>query len=233
MSTLVLLGGLGTTRTIWEPLRLDLDVRAFDLPGHGDAPVPDGPVSVALIGSQILEAVPGRFSFCGVSLGGMVGMWLGANAPERIDRLVLACTGARLGSRDDYRARAELVRRHGTEVTVEGARERWFTPSFRDHPRARRVLDELQAMDAEGYAACCEAVGEFDFRDELHRVSPPTLTVFARSDPVTTREVVETLATGLPNGRRVDIPGAHLAAVEEPEAFRAAVLSHLTEGAIA
>jgi 3-oxoadipate enol-lactonase len=233
VTELVLLGGLGTTRSIWEPLGLGSRVRALDLPGHGDAPLPDGPVSVAGIGSHILETVPGRFSFCGVSLGGMVGIWLAANAPDRIERLVLACTGARLGSREDYRARAALVRLEGTGVAVDGARERWFTPSFRTHARALRMLDELRAVPREGYAACCEAVGDADLREDLQRVSPPTLAVFARDDIVTTPEVVETLVTGLPNARRVDIPGAHLANVEEPDAFRAAVLSHFTEGVIA
>lgn len=231
MTPLVLLGGLGTTHAIWEPLHLDVDVRALDLPGHGDEPVPAGPIGVADIGEQILTAVPGTFSFCGVSIGGMVGLWLGANAPDRVERLVLACTGATLGSRDDYRARADLVRREGTGVTVDGARERWFTPGFRDHPRARRVLEALRGVAPEGYAACCEAVGDFDFRAQLHRVAPPTLVVFAQSDPVTTPDVVETLTAGLPAARRVDVPGAHLANVEEPEAFRAAVLSHIGERA--
>ena len=221
MSALALLGGLGTTTAIW---RRQLDAVdgavAFDLPGHGTEPLPAGVVSIATIGASLLERLPERFSFCGISLGGMVGMWVAANAPDRVERLVLACTGAKLGERADYEARAELVRSEGVGVVVEGARERWFTPAFRESPEARLVLDALATMDPEGYAACCDAVGRFDFRSELHRVAAPTLVLFGASDPVTPPDVRETLLRGIPGVRTAEIPeAAHLANVEQPEAF--------------
>ena len=168
MSTLALLGGLGTTTTIWKAqLEAVPDALVFDLPGHGAEPLPGGDVTIASIGASLLERLPERFSFCGVSMGGMVGMWLAVNAPDRVERLVLACTGAKLGERADYDARADLVRHEGVGVVVEGARDRWFTPAFREAPEARVIIDELATMSAEGYAACCEAVGGFDFRGEL------------------------------------------------------------------
>ena len=144
-----LLGDLGTTTRMWEQ-QYDVleDAVAFDLPGHGTAPVPDGPVGIESIALDVLDAVPGRFTFVGVSIGGCVGIWLGANVPERLERLVLACTGAKLGDRDDYYARATLVREHGTEQLVEGARDRWFTPRFRDDPRAESILDDLRGSRA-------------------------------------------------------------------------------------
>lgn len=213
--TLVLLGGLGTTTAMWEPqLAAFPDARALDLPGHDGEP-PEGDVSIESIARDVLDRVPGRFSFCGVSLGGMVGIWLGVNAPERVERLLLACTGAKLGSRDDYRARAELVRREGTAAVVDGARERWFTPAFRDSPQARRVLHGLLGVSPEGYAACCEAVGECDLRGGAGRIAVPALVVFGRDDPVTTPEVRAQL-TALDS---VEIPGAHLASLESPEDF--------------
>ncbi len=153
-------------------------------------------------------------------MGGMVGMWLAVNAPERVERLVLACTGAKLGERADYEARAELVRHEGVGVVVEGARDRWFTPAFRESPEARVILDELAAMPAEGYAACCEAVGAFDFRGELHRIAAPTLAIFGAEDAVTPPDVRDTLAAGIPGVRVVEIANAaHLANVEQPQAF--------------
>ena len=93
------------------------------------------------------------------------------------------CTGAKLGERADYEARAKLRADEGVGVIVEGARDRWFTPAFRESPEARVILDELATMSAEGYAACCEAVGAFDFRGELHRIASPTLAIFGSEDP--------------------------------------------------
>jgi 3-oxoadipate enol-lactonase len=213
--TLVLLGGLGTTARMWEPqLAAFADAVALDLPGHGNAAIDDG-VSVERIARRVLEQVEGPFSFCGLSLGGMVGMWLGANASERVERLVLACTGAKLGSREDYYARAELVRREGTSVVVDGARERWFTPAFRDSPPAKEIVDELRDISPEAYAACCEAVGDWDFRADVQRIASPTRVVFGREDPVTPPEV----RAQLDRFQTVEIAGAHLASVESPDEF--------------
>jgi pimeloyl-ACP methyl ester carboxylesterase len=210
--TVVLLGGLGTTARMWDGVA---DGLALDLPGHGSAPSPDGAVTVEMIARSVLDEVPGRFTFCGVSLGGFVGMWLGANAPERVDRLVLACTGAKLGTREDYYDRAQLVRSHGTEQLVDGARDRWFTPPFRDDPRALAILGDLRGISSDGYAACAEAVGDWDFRDDVERISVPTLVVWGREDPVTTPDVRMQLA----RFDSVELPGAHLAPVESPAEF--------------
>jgi 3-oxoadipate enol-lactonase len=226
---IALLGALGTTTAMWDPQLAALaDAQAFDLPGHGTAPLPDGPVTVASIGEQLLEQLPGTFSFCGLSLGGMVGMWLAANAPERIERLVLACTGASLGTSELYAERAALVRAEGTRVTVDGARERWFTPEFRDSPAAQRIIDDLLATSAEGYAACAEAVGRFDFHHRLVDVAAPTLVLYGEQDPVTPPDVIDTLVAGIPVAEARGIPNAaHLANVEQPEAFNEAVLDYL------
>jgi 3-oxoadipate enol-lactonase len=226
---IALLGGLGTTTEAWKPQLEALDdAVAFDLPGHGTEPLPDGEVTIASIGASLLDRLPARFRFCGVSMGGMVGMWIAANAPGRVERLVLACTGAKLGDRAEYEARAQLVRSEGVGVVVEGARERWFTPAFREAPEARIVLDTLATMDAEGYAACAEAVGAFDFRGELHRIAAPTLALFGDQDSVTPPEVRDTLAGGIPDVRVVELAdAAHLANVEQPDAFT----SHLRSAA--
>jgi len=214
--TVVLLGGLGTTTRMWEQQLAALDdPLPLDLPGHGEARPPAGSVSIESIARGVLDAAPERFTVVGVSLGGMVGMWLGVHAPERIERLVLACTGAKLGDRDDYRARAELVRREGTGVVADGARERWFTPAFRADPRAEAILDDLRAVPRDGYAACCEAVGDCDLREDVQRIDVPTLVLFGRDDPVTPPEV----RAVLDRFDTVEIAGAHLANVESPEEF--------------
>jgi 3-oxoadipate enol-lactonase len=235
---LVLSGALGTTRAMWDAqlpaFVVNHRVLRHDLPGHGTSPLADGPLGVGDIGAAVLELLDGlaiqRSSFCGLSLGGMVGMWLAAEAPERIDRLVLACTGASLGTPETYAERAALVRAEGTEVTVYGARERWFTPPFRDTAAARAILDQLRATSPLGYAACCEAVGAFDFHERLPSIAAPTLALFGAEDPVTTPEVVDALVSGIPGTAARSLPdAAHLANVEQPEAFSATVLRHLEE----
>ena len=237
---LVLSPSLGTTTALWDAqlpaFAASFRVLRHDHPGHGASPVPDEAVAVADIAQGVLELLDelgvARASFCGISLGGMVGIWLGANAADRIDRLALCCTGASLGTPEGFRERAELVRREGLGVLVEGSRERWFTPAFRDSPEARRLLDELAALPVEGYARCCEAVGNFDFNRELHRIVPPVLVVAGAEDPVTPPEVIGMLARAIPDVRLVTIQhAAHLANVEQPDAFAGAVLSYLEERA--
>jgi 3-oxoadipate enol-lactonase len=235
---LVLSPSLGTTTAMWEQ-QLEAFTESFrvlrhDHPGHGGSPPPGGPVSVETIARGVLELLDdlgvARAAFCGLSLGGMVGMWLGANATGRIDRLALCCTGASIGTPEGYRERAEMVRRDGVGVTVAGANERWFTPAFRDSPAARRLLDELVTISADGYAACCEAVGNFDFHGDLRRIAPPTLVVAGEDDPVIPPSAGAELAAGIPEAALATIAGAaHLANVEQPDAFSAAVLSHLEE----
>lgn len=242
LPTLVLFGSLGSTTNLWRPqlaaFAAGHRVVRFDLPGHGASPVPEAPVTVADIGTSAIDALDGlgieSVAVCGLSLGGMVAMWLAASAPERVERIVLACTGAKLGTAESWVERAELVRREGTAAVAGGVRERWFTPAFRDSPAAQAVIDELVQIPAEGYARGCEAVGAFDFHGELARIEQPAVALFGAADPVTPPEVADALADGIPHARRVTLAdAAHLANVEQPDAFADAVLSHLDERAVA
>jgi 3-oxoadipate enol-lactonase len=113
---------------------------------------------------------------------------------------------------------------------VPVVRDRWFTAAFRESEPARRILDALAQIPAEGYAACAEAVGTFDFHAELHRIAAPTLVLVGDEDPVTPPETVEALVNGIPQARLVSLPqAAHLANVEQPEAFTSALRAHLDE----
>ncbi|HUK94024.1 MAG TPA: 3-oxoadipate enol-lactonase [Gaiellaceae bacterium] len=230
---LVLSNSLGTTMRLWEPqlaaFTSGFRVLRHDHPGHGGSPVPDDPVSVEEIASAVLELIDDeRFSFCGLSLGGMVGMCLAAAVPERVETLTLCCTGAKLGTGEEWAERAAMVRAEGTAALVDRSRERWFTPAFRDSATARSYLDELLAIDREGYARCCEALAGFDFRDRLGEIEAPTLVLVGEEDPVTPPEVVETLNEGIPNTETVVVPHAsHLANVEQPDAVAAAVLQEV------
>ena len=219
---------------MWEPQlpALDgLDVIALDHPGHGGAPVPAGPIDLARLGRGVLAALDERgverASFCGLSLGGGVSMWLAANAPHRVDRLVLACTRAQFGDPQSWDDRAATVRQHGMEAIADAVLERWFTPGFPDRARWRAMMTSI---DPEGYARCCEALRDADLREEIRRIEAPTLVIAGAEDPSISAEEVELLVSRIPGARLVTIEGAaHLANVEQPEAFTAALLSHLEE----
>ena len=173
-----------------------------------------------------------RVSWCGLSLGGMVGMWLGANAPERFDALVLACTAARVGAPDAYRARATLVREQGIEPVADAVVGRWFTAeTFRERPELpARFRALVAAQPVEGYAGCCEALAGWDFCDELGRVAVPTLVVAGSEDEATPAPDTDLLAERIPGARLVTLDGAaHLANLERPAEFAAAALTHLQE----
>ena len=235
---LVLSNSLGTTLDLWELQVHGLSRRfrllRYDHRGHGGSPVPPGPYTMAELGGDVLELLDRleleRVSFCGLSIGGAVGMWLGANAPERIDRLVVACSSARFGTSDAWIERAATVRAEGTEAIADAVMSRWFTPSFAaEEPQiVRRFREMVATTPAEGYAGCCDALRDWDFRDELGRVAPPTLVIVGELDPVASFVDAEVLFERIPDASVTVIAGvAHLANVPQPEQFKHAVLSHL------
>jgi 3-oxoadipate enol-lactonase len=157
-------------------------------------------------------------------------MWLAVHAPERVDRLVLCCTRPAFPPPEQWTERAAAVRQGGVAAVAEAALERWFTAPFR---AARAdVVDRFRAMlvetPAEGYAACCEALGALDLRASLGAVAAPTLVVTGEADPVAPPEVGEALAAAIPGARHAPVPGAaHIAGAEQPERFTALLLEHL------
>ena len=231
---LVFSNSIGTTLELWDPQVPAFVPRfrmlRYDQLGHGRSEVPPGPYTVEALAEELLGLLDAlgieRASFCGLSLGGAVGMWLGANAPGRLDRLVLAATSAYFGPPERWRERARLVRSEGMEQVADAAMERWFTPSFPDTSRHR---DLLAATPPEGYAACCDALARWDFRDRLGSIGVPTLVVVGAEDPATPPEDAQTIAAGIPGARLVVVEeAAHLLNVEQPGAFDRAVLDHLT-----
>jgi 3-oxoadipate enol-lactonase len=166
-----------------------------------------------------------RFSFCGLSLGAMVGMWLGANAADRIDRLVLACTSARFGAPAEWEERAAFVRQQGMSSVAADALDKWFTPAYED--RDAYLQMQLEALP-DTYARWLEAIGGFDFREQLDRISVPTLVIAGAEDDATPVTDAAFIVAGIPDARLVVIEGAaHLANVEQPRLFTDAVLGHL------
>lgn len=223
---LVLPTSLGTDRTLWDA-QLEAFSRSFRVIRYehrGRSTMAElGRDALALLDDEGVE----RASWCGVSLGGMVGMWLGANAPERLDRLVLACTAARMPAPELYGERAVLVREQGLEPIADAVVSRWFTPAAPPE-LPRRFRGVLVARDPEEYACCCDALASWDFRDELPRISVPTLVLAGGADEATPADATALLAERIPGARHEVLDGApHLANVERPAEFTAAALDHL------
>jgi 3-oxoadipate enol-lactonase len=235
---LVLGGSLGTSLEMWDgqlALAERFRLLRLDHRGHGRSPVPPGPYEIEDLARDVLALLDAleieRASYCGLSIGGMVGMWLGANAPERIERLVLLCTSAHLPPASGWQERAAAVREAGTvEVIADAVVERWLTPGFAaEHPELRAELRAmLVATDPEGYAASCGAIERMDLRAELARISAPTLVISAADDPATPPEHQALIAESIAGARLATVaPAAHLAAVERPEAVNELIAAHL------
>jgi 3-oxoadipate enol-lactonase len=235
---LVLSSSLGTTLGMWDEQAAALGARfrllRYDHRGHGGSPVPPGPYTIEDLGRDVLALLDRleieRCSFCGLSLGGMVGMWLASEAPERVERLVLCCTSAALGPPEMWAKRAAAVRAGGMEAVAEAVLERWFTPAFRAERREtiEWAAKMLRNTPPEGYAGCCEAIREMDLRDRLGGIRAPTLVIAGAEDPATPVEHAERIHAAIPDARLAVIPqAAHLANVEQPEAVTREILEHL------
>jgi 3-oxoadipate enol-lactonase/4-carboxymuconolactone decarboxylase len=234
----LLSNSLGTTLAMWDeqvaPLADYLRVVRYDHRGHGGSPAPPGPYSIGDLGADVLALLDHlgieRVSFVGLSLGGMVGMWLGAHHPERVDRLVLCCTAPFLGPREAWVNRAVHVRAEGTASLAPMLFERWFTPRSRTgRPEMLECFAEMLATaDDEAYASCCEAIADMDQRGELSRIAAPTMLLYGAEDPVTPPAAGEALRTAVPDAGLVVIPrAAHLANVEQPGIFTRTLVEHL------
>jgi 3-oxoadipate enol-lactonase len=236
---LLLGGSLGTAMAMWDPqveaLGERLRVVRFDHRGHGGSPVPEGPYSIEQMGRDVLALMDRlaleRASYCGLSIGGMVGMWLAANAPERVERLVLICTSAYLPPAEGWRARAEAVRAAGSvEVVADAVLARWLTPGHAAaHPGVAQWLRRmLVSSPPAGYAACCEAIAELDLRDSLPRISAPTLVIAGVEDEAIPPPHSERIAAAIADARlELLSPMAHIGNVEQPQRVTELILAHV------
>lgn len=231
---LVLGPSLGTSAIVWEstvPMLVDrYRVALWDLPGHGAAPVPDEPFSVADIADAVAAAIGevdgGPVLYAGVSLGGAVGLELVLRHPGVVSAAALICSGARIGEPPGWYERAASVRSMGTASVVVGSAARWFAPgSIAAHPDLTgRLLHALRDTDDGAYARCCDALAEHDVRGRLGDIDVPVLAIWGDQDPVTPEASAREIAEGVRDGRAVGIPdAAHLAPVDDPDAVAAAL----------
>jgi 3-oxoadipate enol-lactonase len=236
--TLVLSNSLGSTLVMWDPqmsaLAQHFSVVRYDLRGHGDSPVPPDPYDIADLGADVLALLDrlrvDHAHLCGLSIGGMVSMWTAANAPDRVDRLVLCATSARFDPPEAWAERAAIVRAGGIGSVADTVVTRWFTP---EHAAAHpELIHEMRAMIAnsppEGYAACCGVIERTDLRPCLSSILAPTLVVAGAQDLAAPVHEAEVITQGIDGCRMTVVErAAHLLNVERPENVTALILEHL------
>lgn len=239
---LVLGNPIGTTRDVWSHqvpvLSRYFRVLRFEARGHGalgaQSPTPPGPYTMAELGTDVLAMLNEygftRVGYAGVSLGGMIGLWLAANTPERIASLAVCCAALTpLPSAQSWHERAALVRSDGMAALADTVVPRWFTPSFlsRSPGEVAAVVAMLQGTSPEGYAGCGEAIASMDLRPLLGSVRTPTLVLSGAEDPAAPPSVGAATALGIPGSRLTVVQAAsHFAHYEKPGPVTDALLGH-------
>jgi 3-oxoadipate enol-lactonase len=237
---LVLSSALGTSRAMWESQHVlgdDYSLLLYDHCGLGESPAPSGPYTVAELGADVVALLDrlgiDSVAFCGLSLGGLVGLWVASHHPSRISSLVAIAALSRLQPADRFIERAASVRADGIEPIASGVVARWFTPQFaQEHPSTlKRFSDALAGMSAEGYASCCEAIATCDLRADVRKVVARTLIVAGAEDPIVPASSAVMFSASFHDATVAVVPdAAHLANVEQPDIVNRLVLEHLSEG---
>jgi len=234
---LVLSNSLGTDLSMWEPqvaaLSASFQVLRYVSRGHGRSLVTPGPYRIELLARDLVSLLDrlriARAHFCGLSLGGMVGIWLAAHVPQRVDKLVLANSAARLGPPEFWDSRIEAVLQGGMNAVAGVIIERWFTPTFmgrcpNDVSAVRRTL---LGISPDGYIACCRAIRDMDQLADLTSIRSPALVIAGQYDPATPPVTCRMIGDAIRGARFVELPTAHLSNIEAADAFNAAVLDFL------
>src|SRR5215831_7208744 len=226
----VLSNSLGVDLTMWDAQAVawsaKFRVLRYDTRGHGQSSVTPGPYSIQQLGCDVVALMDAvgvkRAHFCGLSMGGQTGMWLGGNAPDRLLKLVLCNTGAKIGTAESWAGRIEAVTKGGMAGVAPQVIERWFTSSFRSKEPAKvsAVQKLLETTNPQGYAACSEAVRDFDYRERLEKIAVPTLVIAGSADPSTPPADGRFIAEQIAGARFVELNAAHLSNIEDEARFR-------------
>ena len=230
---LIFCNSLGAKLEMWDGQAKALGgkfrILRYDSRGHGRSEVTPGPYTIGMLAEDVLglakELGIEQAHFCGLSLGGMVGQWLGANAPRFIEKLVICNTAAKIGTGETWNQRIEAVRNAGMGPLAPGQIERWLTADFRIRrpDEAEKLSNMLRACSVEGYIACCVALRDADLRLAAAAISVPTLVIYGEHDPVVGETEAKFLAECIPDCRLAKLPAAHLSNIEAAEQFNAEV----------
>lgn len=238
--TVLLSNSLGSTHRMWDAQISELEDRfrviRYDTRGHGDSPVPTGSYTIDDLADDVI-ALLDRLGVeschvVGLSLGGMTAMRLAARNPERVDRVVLLCTGAQLPPSSAWTDRAALVREKGSAAVAEAVVARWFTPEYlQTNPElAQHYQQMVSDTPADGYAGCCDAIAALDLYADLPTITADTLAIAGADDPATPPAKLAEIADAIPHSELLVVKHAcHLANAEQPQIVTPAIIAHLED----
>ena len=237
---LVMGNGLGSNLRMWDKVLPRCEeqhrVLRYDMRGHGGSSVPAGPYTLDQLGYDVLSLLDflgmDRVNVCGLSMGGQVAMWLAIHAPQRLNRIVLANTGARILTAEMWDRRIAAVQQNGMSELAGATLERWFTPQYRaQHLEEMSFIRGMIAgTSAAGYCACCSVLRETDLRAEIHSITTPALVITGTHDPATPPSNGRAISAALRNSDYLELDASHLSAWERADEFANAVLAFLHSG---
>jgi 3-oxoadipate enol-lactonase len=234
LPVLVLSNSLGTDLSMWDSqipaFAQHFRVLRYDSYGHGASGFAGGGFGIDRLGQDVVRLLDhlgiANVSFCGLSVGGLVGQWLGLHAAERLKKLVLCNTAAHIGSADSWNVRIDAVKKGGLASISESILERWFTRRFheRDPGTVNHFRQILESTSAGSYIATCEAIRDADLRKEVSKIHIKALVIAGTQDKATPPEGGRYLAKQIPGSKYVELDTAHLSNVELPQQFMEEVL---------
>jgi 3-oxoadipate enol-lactonase len=234
---LMLSNSLGTNLHMWDDQTPEFSKHfrlvRYDRRGHGQSGAPTGPYSMERFGRDVISVLDAlkirKTSWCGLSMGGMVGQWLGANAPDRIEKLVLSNTNSHYPDKGPWNDRIKFVTENGLAAMVDTNMQRWFTEGFRK--RAPETVDRMREIfvttKVPGYVACCQAIAAMDLRTSNPSIKAPTLVIVGSQDVATPPSAGEAIQQQIKGAKLVSVDAAHISNMEQPKAYTEAVLNFL------
>lgn len=239
LPVLVFSNSLGTDLHVWDDalpaLLPDYCILRYDTRGHGESSAPAGPYTITGLGGDVLQLLDQlnieRFSFCGLSIGGMIGIGLALHAPGRITKLVLANTDARIGTAQSWSDRISSVRTGGLNAIANTILERWLSPQFRQsNPAATaRLAKMFTSTSVAGYTACCSAIADADFTSQLKNIHVPSLVITGTRDSVTPPSAAHALTHAIAGAAYAELDAAHISPMERPREFAARIHTFLSQ----
>jgi len=236
---MLLCHALGADRTMWDRQVEEFAPRRrivrFDHRGHGQSDSPPGPYTIADLGGDVITLADALglddFDFCGISMGGLVGIWLASSHPDRVRGLVVANTASKIGTGEYWSERIARIEAGGIDSIGDVIVERFFSPYWRqtheeETKRARKILG---GVDPEGYVGCCAALRDADLSDSVSSIRARTLVLGGLHDVSTPPEVQEELAAAIPGSDLVVLDAGHFSNLEAPDEFNTALRRHLPD----